>query len=165
MKHFVLNSIAICLCLLSAAALNAQTLKKVPANEVLPFIAAQEDCPLKIESFAIALGTDNRYVSVYQVKNTASKNITSYRIARMFDVGTGYMEYGPMPANKLLVSGQTVGTFDRIGNLTGPDLHRGKLKAIAFIMIVSVSFDDGTSYSAESLYDALKERITTFQVE
>jgi hypothetical protein len=154
------------ICLSSAKGLNAQpAARRAAVNEVLPVIAVQDDCPLMIESFAITFELNHRYAPVYRVKNVSSKNITSYRIAQIFDVGSGSMKYGVMPMNKILVRGQTVGTFDSNDNLSGPPAYEGKLKAVAFIMIVSVSFEDGTSYTAEKLYDTFKERLTEYRVE
>jgi hypothetical protein len=164
MKEKALLFIAVCILLLNGNTLKAQNAKKVSVNEILPVIVVQGDCPLKIESFAVVLDVDNRYRAVYRVKNYSAKNVTSYRIGQMFDVGTGYIEFGVMPKNRILKSGHSTGTFDTANYLGGNAVYNGKLKAVAFLMIVSVYFDDGTSYTAEKTFDAIDERVMEYRV-
>ena len=151
--------------LIGGSVVCAQKVTKVPLNEVLPMIAVQDDSPLKIECVAVVLTDDKRYMPVYRVKNVSSKNVTGYRIARFFDLGTGVMEYGVMPSSKVLKGGQTVGTLDSVEYSKNPTGYTGRLKAIALVMVVDVTFEDGTSFSAEKLYDTFTERLASYRIE
>lgn len=153
------------ICLASVVAVNAQKATRVPVDEVLPMMAAQDDSPLTIERFAVVIGPNAQYDWIYRVRNVSSKSVKSYRLAHFFDNGSGFMGYGVMPPNKLLLAGESTGTFDSIEYSKEVRKHTGPLRLIALAMIVEVTFEDGTMFSATKLYDSFKNRLINYGIE
>jgi hypothetical protein len=163
MKKSTLAIFLFCIELVAIVGVSAQ--KRISDNEVLPMIAVQDDCPLRVERFAVIADSDNKFVMVYSVKNISPKNVVSYRILRTYDTGTGFLEFGAMPLTKVLRPGRTFGTMDKMKIRDEKPAFTGELKALAFIMVVEVTFEDGTTFSAKNLLDAFDDRLKKYGVQ
>jgi hypothetical protein len=138
----------------------------IPTEIVLPVVASQSDCPLKLEDVVLVDILNEGMEAQYRVRNTGTKPIRSYTIGAWNSVGTGWFSGGGIKlGNRLLLPGQTYTQFKgrykpEIVPLTD-ELRdklklRGPMQAVVVLMITEVVFEDGTVYDANTTYEALQ---------
>lgn len=133
-----------------------------PAENILLTVAAQPDCPLKIEDAQLLVpvsGGQARYR--YSLVNRGSKPIRYFTVVAWNSTGTGGTLSGPAPwdgrvTTQVLRSGQsvTVGKDQISIAPLSPSLREklnlnGKLKAVIVLLVDQITFDDGSKYDAQ----------------
>ncbi|MDT4952967.1 MAG: hypothetical protein QOJ02_1105 [Acidobacteriota bacterium] len=138
----------------------------VPPEIILPVVVSQPDCPLQFENVVLLKYLNGLGGEAYQLRNRGTKTIRSYMLATLTTAGTG----DETTTDKSLKPGQTSpppheGDEVEVVRLT--DELRDKLKlrgpitGVIFFMVVRVEFADGTVFSDELAYKALREYFET----
>ncbi|HWN11000.1 MAG TPA: hypothetical protein VNO50_17310 [Pyrinomonadaceae bacterium] len=139
----------------------------VPPEHILLVIASQPDCPLKIENARLLAGTNGGGAGIYQVRNQGTKAIQAVTLATWSSVDTGSTTSWPRKlTNEVVMPGGLV-PFDEEGPLEIVPLTqelREKLKfgtmlGVAILMVVKVTFTDGSTYDAEPTFKALRSHL------
>ena len=136
----------------------------IPREVALPVLVFQPASPMQFEMIERLLSTSGRGASNYRLRNSGSKPIRKYRIAYMFFVGTGgSWEWSATTSGELILPGQLApsdGTTPKIVPLTDTLRDQMKLrlpmKTVIFFMVERVEFMDGSVYTDESTWAALK---------
>lgn len=141
----------------------------VPPENFLLVIAAQPDSPLRIENAKFLIGADHGWGVRCQLRNQGTKPIRFLSLVAWTSYGTGgTLSPSGRSGEELIMPGQRVscdeGSKAEIVPLTD-DLRdklklRGPMKAIVALMIESIKFADGSSYTDEVTSKAL---LTYFQ--
>ncbi|MEZ5421505.1 MAG: hypothetical protein R2682_00245 [Pyrinomonadaceae bacterium] len=144
----------------------SQRLEAVPSTEVMPVIIAQPDSPLRIEEFSVVRDRDTHRISTdFTVRNTSDKVVKEYLIMSWYDTDTGWIIHGPISSDRKMLPGQAFSSNPRSNIQRGSiSAYDGKLKRVVFAMVYSVIFEDGTEYSAESTFKALRGRLEEYGV-
>jgi hypothetical protein len=126
-------------------------------RDVLSMIVAQPDSPIRIDNF----GVDNTGAGkdTYSLTNTSNKSIRSYRIARYFDDGTGFLGRGALPSSGVLLPGRSASQKRNESTVQSRAIKR--IGNVAWIMVVDVEFADGTAYSDEKRFNILVDYFMT----
>ena len=167
--------VALCLALVCGSyAVNAQQRPRekwrfvvVPPEIALVAIANQPGCPLQFENVRMIAHADGGGGSPdFQLRNRGSKPIRSlaYRWWTTLHTGGGWGWAGKSPG-EVVMPGQLV----PMGGEDDPDeivpltdelrdkLHlRSPLEGLAVLMILKVTYADGTTYDARPMYRALR---------
>lgn len=139
----------------------------IPPEHILLVIASQPDCPLKFEKAQLLAGTNGGGTEVHKVRNQGTKAIRAVTIATWSSVNTGSTTSWPRkPTDEVVMPGELV-PFDgeepmNIVPLT--DQLREKLKfghmiGVAILIVVKVTFTDGSTYDAEPTFKALRNHV------
>ena len=142
------------------------TYSLLPPTYVLPVVVAQADCPLVIEKFFPVKDSAGRVHTEYGVRNTGSKVIKSYRIARWYSDNTGFLQYGVMPSGSSSLKPNAsieTSTGKRLRSLDSPKNNVKSMKKIAFAMIVEIEFADGSVFDAKDQFSALTTHLQLFE--
>lgn len=144
----------------------AQKMELVAANEVLPTIIAQPNSPLRIEEFLVVRHRDTGQISAdFTVRNISKKVVKEYLIMIWYDTNTGWTIHGTLPQDRRMLPGQTFSLNPADDIFHGPiKKYNGKLKRIAFAMVYSAIFEDGTEYSAAETSKALRNRLEEYDI-
>lgn len=147
----------------------------VPAQDVFLAIAAQPDCPLRIEDVQLLMLVDNgRARYRYKLSNKGDKPIHYFTVVAWTAEGTGGTLSGPPPwdgriTDRLLFPGESV----QVGQSDLPIVPlnstlreklklSGKLQTVVILLVDHITFADGSEYDAraksESLADFLRDR-------
>lgn len=169
-KQFAI-SLSLVLLLMSNAA-NAQQTEGgqkrryviVPSESYLLVIAAQPDSPLRIENAKFLIGVAHGWGVSCQLRNQGTKPIRFLSLVAWTSYGAGgTLSPSVRSGEELIMPGQTVscneGSKAEIIPLTN-ELRdklklRGPMKAIVVVMIESIKFSDGSSYTDEVTSKAL----------
>ena len=172
MRYLSVILCLVCICVISAAGgqQGKQPEKRravvIPREYALPVIAQQPGCPLQFERVKMiyALDWGRRYD--IQVRNRGSKPIRSYVIAEVNSAGpASWLEFRGEPPSGLLMPGQTGPPCEEdcdIEILPLTNEIREKLKltekmmGVMIFMVMRVEFADGSTYSDEAMYNALR---------
>jgi hypothetical protein len=138
----------------------------IPPEVTLPAIAYQPDCPLQIEDITVFINLSRGGVAAgYKVRNKGAKPIRSYTIGVWNTVGTGW-ELGGRPKGNILpgqvyapdeeVEVEVVGLTESLRKQL--DLREG-MNAVLVFMIARVEYADGSTYTSEPSYKALKAHL------
>lgn len=138
-----------------------------PYQSILPVVAYQPESPLEFLRVQALHNIDGGGFQIFQVRNRAAKPIRSYMIATITSAGTGAVwGNGKTPLQEALLPGhETPERMEdwKINIVTAPEKRKGSfdakgpMKGIVVFMIVRVEFGDGSTYSAEAEYEALRE--------
>ena len=147
----------------------------VPAQDVFLAVAAQSDCPLRIEEAQLLWPVDKgpaRYR--YKLSNRGDKPIHYFTVVAWTAEGTGGTLSGPPPwdgriTDRLLYPGESVqaGQSDLPIVPLNSTLREklklsGKLQTVVILLVEHIRFADGSEYDAraasESLIDFFGER-------
>ena len=149
-----------------AASQSLKGCELVPSSEILPVIVVQNDSPLKVINYVVARNEAGRIVTFYTVRNTGLRNIKSYRIARWFSDNTGFIGNGIMPTNtRFLVPDREASSIPSSPlEFANPRIKdsTAKMKAVAYILIYDVQFDDGSEYSEQKTFDLFSNLLERF---
>jgi hypothetical protein len=170
MKKLLVAAGLFILCISAQVSVSGQEANKeriviVPPSYVLPTVVSQADCPVQIERAVVVKHLTGKVDTLYLVRNTGTKPIRTYTIARWYSDGTGVARRGVMPPEgEFLQPGQTAGSFEahtEIVPLTASlskslKLDKQPMQSIVFFLIVDVEFSDGTRYDAGKMFDALE---------
>jgi hypothetical protein len=162
-KLIILSFVFVC----SAGALNGQNADRqekskfvvVPSEQVLLTTAEQPGCPLQFEDVKFLAAVDGGGTPSFEIRNKGTKPIRSFTVG-----GPDWtMTWSEQFTKKLLMPGEKAeGTDDveivSLSNELRDKLNlKGPMRSILVIMVVRVEFADGSTYSAESTYEALKK--------
>jgi hypothetical protein len=119
---------------------------------------------MQFEMIERLLNPSGKGASNYRLRNSGSKPIRNYRIAYMFFVGTGgSWEWAATTSGELILPGQLApsdGTTPKIVPLTDTLRDQMKLrlpmKTVIFFIVERVEFVDGSVYTDEPAWAALK---------
>jgi hypothetical protein len=148
---------------------------EVPRQSAVLVVASQPDCPLEFEAPTLLMGIEGRRLALKgTVRNRATKPISSFSFALWNSVGGGWVDSWPRKiTNEVLDPGQTLPVTavaaDELVPLT-PELRQklkleGPMRGVLVAMIVEVKFIDGTSYSDESIFKALRDYLDNVQAK
>ena len=147
----------------------------VPAQDIFLAVAAQADCPLRIEEVQLLMPVDNgRGRWRYKLTNKGDKPINYFTVAAWSAEGTGGTLSGPPPwdgriTDRLLYPGESVqvGKSDLPIVPLNPTLREklklsGKLQTMVILLVEHIRFADGSEYDVRaestSLSDFLADR-------
>ncbi len=146
---------------------NAYTV--IPLNEVLPVIVFQDDSPIKIEKYIVAQNKNGAIETFYTARNTSSKTVKQYTIARWFSDNTGFVGQGILQKgeNYLLPNTFVENTPANLIKNTDIEVIKPdkKLKKIAFVMVIEVVFSDGTKFDAKKIFNSLEDHLKMFETK
>lgn len=152
------------LCLLSTAS-SQETGKQqkwkyvvAPPEQFLVTVAYQPKCPLQFEEVKYLAGLDGGGSPAFIVRNKGDKPI------RAFTVGSSGWTLGWSEkfTKKLLLPGERAFGDDDVeivpltGELRDKLKLNGPMRAVIVLMVIRVEYADGSVYSAESTYKALR---------
>jgi hypothetical protein len=165
-----MKTAAICMLLLACffvrVSYSQGTFFEVPINEVMPVVVFQPNSPFEITRFSVVKDSTGQYQTTYRLRNSSSKSIESYRIARLFSDRNGFLQYGVKPDNaKPFIAGSVVdslGKDDKIVPSKDSSSVAPYMKRIAFFMIVEVRYSDGSVFNAMPAYDSLMQHLDLF---
>ncbi len=173
----LINAVLLLLVFTSPATMAQEPRKKakavvIPSEIYLPTIVAQPDCPLKIEKAFVGKTLDGTEEMFFQARNTGSKPIVFFQIDMVGSNGGGQSSFFPYDRNQPSVPPGAVAPpglkedWVEFVPLT-EDLKQklrltGKMRVIAFFMVLKVEFKDGTTYDATPLLDSLEEHLRMF---
>jgi len=138
----------------------------VPNELVLLVIASQPEAPIRFEEARLLMSVDGRDLAVtYNLYNSGAKPIRYLSAVMWTSYGTGGTLTGSGPSSgaityELIQPGQTIkeDRRHRIVPLTAKLREKLKLgttvKAMVVLMVKSITFADGTTYSDESTVKA-----------
>ena len=173
-----LSKAVLCLILVNSSILAQEKRNKVkavviPSDIYLPTIVAQPDCPLKIEKGFVAKMLDGTEEMFLQVRNAGGKPVVSFQAYTIGSNGGGVTSMYPYERNQPSVlpgavappglkenSVEFVPLTEELRKQLG---LTGKMRVIAFFMILKVEFQDGSSYDATKLRDSLEEHLRMFE--
>lgn len=145
------------------------------AQDVFVAVAAQPDCPLRIEEAQMLMPVDKgRAYYQYKLTNKGDKPIHYFTVVAWNAEGTGGTLGGPPPwdgkvTDRLLQPGESV----RVGQDEDPIVPfnsavqekwklNGKLKTVVILLVDHITFADGSEYdfraASKSLIDFFAER-------
>jgi hypothetical protein len=167
MRYIISILCLVCLCL--ANSVHGQEAEKgekslavvMPPEVMLPVVAAQSGCPLRVEKAQIIAYVSGGGGEIFEVRNVSNKPIRSYTFATLTSIGTGTT----VRFERLLLPGQTSPRADegdetKIIPLTNELRNRLKLsgptKGVIVFMVVRVDYADGTVYNDEPAYKAMQ---------
>lgn len=137
----------------------------VPPENFLLTVAAQPDCPLRIENAKFLMGADQGWAVSCQLRNQGTKPIRFLTLVAWTTYGTGgTLSSAGRHGDKLIMPGQMLAcnedSKEEIMPLTD-DLRdklklRGSMKAVIVLMVESIKFADGSSYGDEATSTALR---------
>jgi len=125
-----------------------------------------------VDNFVVEKDANGKIRTSYLVRNQGKKRITAYTVARWYSDNTGFLGAGLLPNGKTTIGpGKTAGTlksietnnYDSSRNGNSSWVSSSETKIIAFIMIVEITFDDGSRFSAKSLFDSLEKHLVRFE--
>ena len=103
-------------------------------------------------------------MSFYEISNKSNKPIESYRIARWYSDGAGFEGFGTLPDNdSFLMPNEKVGTIPNNIKVENKEEKNESPKTVAFIMVVEVTFADGSKYRADKNFDSLEQILQSFR--
>jgi hypothetical protein len=148
---------------------------EVPRESAVLVVAAQPNCPLEFENPMLLMGIEGRRLALKgSVRNRATKPISSFSFALWNSVGGGWVDSWPRKiTTEVVAPGQSLSLatepVDDVVSLT-PELRQklkldGPMKGVLLAMIVEVKFVDGTSYSDESIFKALRDYLDNVQAK
>ncbi|HEX8144447.1 MAG TPA: hypothetical protein VF553_17740 [Pyrinomonadaceae bacterium] len=135
----------------------------LPAKNVLVTVASQPDCPLQLEGVKFLYDVDEKRLAMaYQLRNRGAKPlfIKSYTIAAWYSQGGGWTS-GELGSKNGLLPGQYLSVNDRFEEVPLTNEWRDKLelrggmRQVAVLMIESIEYTDGSTYSGKLLSEAL----------
>ena len=146
----------------------------IPNEIYLVSIAAQPDCPIRIEKAVMAKMLDGTERPFYEARNIGNKPITFYQVDAVGSDGGGISAIWPYKRTQVSVlpgeispsnindgSVEFVPLTEELKNKL--KLNTGKLSAIVVFMVVKVEFQDGTTYDVTHLVDNLEEYVRKLQ--
>ena len=173
-----LSKTVLCLILVSFSIIAQEKRHKVkavviPSDIYLSTTVAQPDCPLKIEKAFVAKMLDGTEEMFLQARNTGSKPVISFQAYIIGSNGSGVTSmypYGPNQPSVLPgaiappgLKENSVEFLPLTKELRQQLGLTGKMRVIAFFMILKVEFEDGSSYDATKLRDSLEEHLSMFE--
>ena len=168
MKSFICAIFALCLCAPCALGQEARRSEQhqyviAPAENILVAIAAQPECPLKIEGAQLLISTDGgQPIYRYTLVNRGSKSIRYFTVVAWSSQGTGGTLGGPPPwdgrvQSRLLQSGESVDVGqNRVDEVALTPALRERLNLNAGLQMLTVLLVDQITFGDGSKYDALK---------
>lgn len=135
----------------------------LPPKNVLVTVASQPDCPLQLEGVKFLYDVDEKRLAVtYQLRNRGAKPlfVKSYTIAAWYSEGGGWTS-GELGRRDALLPGQYLSMNDKFEEVPLTDEWRNKLelrggmRQVAVLMIESIEYTDGSTYSGKPLSEAL----------
>lgn len=172
------SKIVLCLLLVNFSILAQETRSKVkavviPSDIYFPTIVSQPDCPLKIEKAFVGKLLDGTEEKFFQARNMGNKAVVSFQVYIMGSNGSGSTSIYPYRRNLPSVLPGAVASpglkensveFVPLTEELRQNLRlTGKMRVIAFFMILEVEFDDGSRYDATKLRDSLEEHLRMFE--
>jgi hypothetical protein len=165
----ILCLILFCLTTVPSASADEPQKKKqyvvVPSENLLLVIAYQPDCPLQFESVKMLASADGGGGPTFQLRNRGTKPLRSVNYAWWTSAGSGSTGSWPVRLTREVVNpGQLVPLADDSETEIVPltkELRdklnlQGPMKAVVVFMVVNVTFADGTTYSDEHTFQALR---------
>jgi hypothetical protein len=145
----------------------------IPNEIYFPAIVAQPDCPLKIEKAFVGKTLDGTEEMFFQARNTGSKPIVFFQIDMIGSNGGGQSSIFPYDRTQTSVPPRAVAPpglkEDSVEFVPlTEDLKQklrltGKMRVIAFFMVLKVQFQDGSTYDATPLLDSLEQHLKMFE--
>jgi hypothetical protein len=141
-----------------------------PDETVFLAVAAQPECPLKIENARMLLSVDNTYpIYQYRLVNRGIKPIHYFTVVAWHSGGTGGTLGNPAPwdgriTNRLIMPGRVLQTGKlnhdvQVVPLTSEVRTKlsinGSLKAITVLLVDHITFADGSTYDNRKASEAL----------
>ena len=133
----------------------------VPSEQVLMTTAEQPGCPLQFEEVKFLAAVDGGGSPSFEIRNKGTKPIRSFTVG-----GPDWtMTWSEQFTKKLLMPGEKAEGTDDVeivslsNELRDKFNLKGPMRSILVIMVVRVEFADGSTYNAESTYEALKKYI------
>jgi len=172
--------LVICVMCLSITPASAQQPKLLedsyvvaPAQDVFLAIAAQPDCPLRIEEAELLMPTGKgRAYYRYKLTNKGDKPIHYFTVVAWNAEGTGGTLGGPPPwdgrvTDRLFQPGESV----RVGQDEHPIVPinaavrdklklNGKLRTVVVLLVDHITFADGSKYDARAASKSLRDFFT-----
>lgn len=151
----------------SAGALNGQKANRqekskfvvVPSEQVLVTTAEQPGCPLQLEEVKYLAAIEGGGSPSFEIRNKGNKPIRSFTVG-----GPDWtMSWSQKVTKKLLMPGERAEGLNDAEIVNVSDELRDKLnlkgpmRSILVIMVVRVEYADGSTYSAETTYEALQK--------
>ena len=142
----------------------------VPAQDIFIAVAAQPDCPLRIEEAQLLMPVDQgRARYRYKLSNKGDKPIHYFTVVAWNDEGAGGTLKGPPPwdgriTDRLLYPGEAV----QVGQSDLPIVPlnstlreklklTGKLQTMVILLVEHIRFADGSEYDAQAASKSLSE--------
>ena len=154
----------------SAQQANRQTTPRyaaVPPENVLLTIAAQPECPIRIENLRLLYNLDTNQLSYsFEIRNRGTQPVTGFFLDAWFANGTGgTIIYDWEKQNKTLMPGRSATELEiderQIVPLSKDVKERMQLKSgmrmVVVLIVRYVNFSDGLSWNALKTSDALSE--------
>ena len=141
-----------------------------PPETVFLAVAAQPECPLKIENARMLLSVDRNYpIYQYRLVNRGTKPIHYFTVVAWHSGGTGGTLGNPAPwdgriTNRLLAPGRILqtGKLDRdvelvplTAELRAKLNFDGALKNVTVLLVDHITFADGSTYDNRKASEAL----------
>jgi hypothetical protein len=140
----------------------------VPAQSIFLAIAAQPDCPLRIEDAQLLMPVGKgRAQYRYKLSNKGDKPINYFTVVFWSAEGTGGTLGGPPPwdgrvTDRLLYPGESV----RVGQYDLPIVPldsmlqerlklSGKMQTVVILLVDQITFADGSKYDAQAASKSL----------
>lgn len=145
---------------------NGDTYYLLPKTYVLPVVVVQNDCPIIIERFFPVADSQGKIHTEYRVRNTGTKAVKSYRIARWYSDNTGFLQYGAMPSGAKVLQPNSLIDTSVTKNFQAIDSKARNyrtMEKIAFAMIVDIEFADGSVFDAVADFEALTTHLKLFE--
>ena len=169
MRRLLTAAYFACLLCLTQSAIGTQQERRryvaVPPERMLLTVAAQPDSPLVVENARLLVGADHRGSGVScHLRNRGAKPIRSFTLVQWTSYGTGgTLSPRERSGGRLIMPGEVVPCDeddpDEIIPLTEQLRDklklRGSMMAVAVLMVESVRFADGTTFSDEATSKAL----------
>jgi hypothetical protein len=171
MRIFILCFWLIASCLLCDTTLARQEPKRqyvlAPEEQTLVTVASQSTSPLRIERAQLLLNTKTSwdFSFVYQLHNQSKKPIKSFSIVFVTSEGTGGTINDRRLDGHLLLPAQTIparletdkGDVVSLNEALRKTLKlETQMKVVVVLIVESVEFSDGTSFSDEKAVQALR---------
>jgi hypothetical protein len=165
----VLVCILFVVCSFSTAAQESRQHEKdqyviVPRDIVMPLIATQPDCPLQLEMATRLARIGGGGGNIYRLRNRSSKPVRNFRVSYLLGNGNGGSWGWENNVNRLVSPGEVVS--DTLENrveivpltesLRDQLELKGPMKTVIVYFVEWVEFADGSIYSDESAFKALK---------
>jgi hypothetical protein len=139
---------------------------RIPSEEVLVAIAAQPNCPVRIEEAEFLLnGEGHGYLIKYRARNMSTRQVTFFSVVAWNATGSGGTVGNPLFTSNLVLSpGDTVDSqkegkdyevvpmSDAIREKLRP---RNEMKTFYILLVDKVVFADGTTYEGKKLSESL----------
>lgn len=148
---------------------------EVPRENAVLVVASQPNCPLEFETPTLLMGIEGSGLALKgNLRNRGIKPISSFSFALWNSVGGGWVDSWPRKiTTEVLGPGQTLPLATETGNEIVPltaDLRQklklqGPMRGVLVAMIVQVKFADGTSYSDEPIFNALRDYLNNVQAK